>query len=305
MREPRRARPEDGRRRELPSHSRVLVVLGMHRSGTSVVTHWLHECGLPVGDALLGAGVGNVQGHFEDLDLYRLQRGWLEANGLPHTGYVDAPVPPLSDGQRRDLHRLVATRSGRFAQWGWKEPRTCLFLDEHRAALPDARYLVLYRDPAATVSSLILRYLHRRDEKYRDRNVLERKWWFGVRRQLRFRRLLGHDAERLLRVWIFYNREILRCLGELDPSSYLVARVDVLARDDGRAVFDALTRRWGFRLRRVGFRAIYRAGLQSAPLDLSRQFDPALQQQARRLQAQLAELADRTAPPIAAHPLSA
>jgi len=43
---------------------KFLVILGMHRSGTSLITQWLKNCGLSVGDSLHGADVGNAEGHF-------------------------------------------------------------------------------------------------------------------------------------------------------------------------------------------------------------------------------------------------
>jgi hypothetical protein len=41
--------------------------------------------------------------------------------------------------------------------WGWKDPRSCLLLDLYRAACPDARYLIVLRDFAQIVQSLIRR----------------------------------------------------------------------------------------------------------------------------------------------------
>ena len=49
-------------------NSKVAIVVGMHRSGTSVVAQWLSRSGLFIGDSLLGPNVGNEQGHFEDAD---------------------------------------------------------------------------------------------------------------------------------------------------------------------------------------------------------------------------------------------
>jgi hypothetical protein len=40
----------------------------MHRSGTSLISQWLSHCGLHLGERLLGPGIGNAEGHFEDLD---------------------------------------------------------------------------------------------------------------------------------------------------------------------------------------------------------------------------------------------
>ena len=47
--------------------NKVLVILGMHRSGTSLVANWLHDCGLHVGDRLLEGTFANEKGYFEDL----------------------------------------------------------------------------------------------------------------------------------------------------------------------------------------------------------------------------------------------
>ena len=49
-------------------NNKVLIVAGMHRSGTSVIAQWLQRCGLCLGENLLGPAIGNNEGHFEDTD---------------------------------------------------------------------------------------------------------------------------------------------------------------------------------------------------------------------------------------------
>ncbi|HJT73097.1 MAG TPA: hypothetical protein VJ720_03740, partial [Chitinophaga sp.] len=61
-------------------NNKVLVITGMHRSGTSLITQWLYRCGLHVGDNFMGAGIGNEDGHFEDLDFYNWHRNILNDN---------------------------------------------------------------------------------------------------------------------------------------------------------------------------------------------------------------------------------
>ena len=41
--------------------------------------------------------------------------------------------------------------------WGWKDPRTCLFLDFWREHLPEARFLFVYRPPLEVLMSLVRR----------------------------------------------------------------------------------------------------------------------------------------------------
>jgi len=46
----------------------TLIIAGMHRSGTSLISQWLNRCGLNLGENMIGASSGNVEGHFEDID---------------------------------------------------------------------------------------------------------------------------------------------------------------------------------------------------------------------------------------------
>ena len=52
--------------------SKILIIVGMHRSGTSLITQWLYRCGLSIGNKLAPADIGNVEGYFEDSDFLKL-----------------------------------------------------------------------------------------------------------------------------------------------------------------------------------------------------------------------------------------
>jgi len=54
-------------------------------------------------------------------------------------------------------------------EWGWKEPRTCLFMDEYNQLIPSAFYMIVVRDFNSTVSSLINREYKVHDRKFRSR----------------------------------------------------------------------------------------------------------------------------------------
>ncbi len=60
----------------------TLIVVGMHRSGTSLTANWLARSGLFVGDTLLANRVDNPMGHFEDESFLHLHEDILKANGL-------------------------------------------------------------------------------------------------------------------------------------------------------------------------------------------------------------------------------
>lgn len=135
----------------------ALVITGMHRSGTSLASGMLAAAGVHVGRQLMGPATGNPRGHFEDLEFVRVHERLLAANGLSRDGFTchdSIAVPPTIDAEARAL-RDRRRREGRL--WGWKDPRTTLFLDYWAGQLPEARFLFMVRPPWEVVDSLFRR----------------------------------------------------------------------------------------------------------------------------------------------------
>jgi len=51
---------------------RIVVIIGMHRSGTSVIARGLKVLGVTLGDNLMPPGEDNPKGYWEDLDINEL-----------------------------------------------------------------------------------------------------------------------------------------------------------------------------------------------------------------------------------------
>jgi hypothetical protein len=134
-----------------------LIICGMHRSGTSLLASLLDAAGLHLGDDLLGASPENPRGHFEDIGILEFHRTALVANGIVSEGYTTQAGIVVPETLRREAAALMAARTGRGRAWGWKEPRTTLFLDFWSGLLPDARYLLVFRRPWEVVDSLFRR----------------------------------------------------------------------------------------------------------------------------------------------------
>lgn len=238
----------------------ILVVAGMHRSGTSLMAHWLHACGLPLGERLVGAGKGNVEGHFEDLAFLHLHESILRAGGADAAGlHGPYPVTP-SDDARAQMQAVIDDKNARYRQWGWKEPRTSLFLDTYAQLLPGARYLVVLRDFEEVTQSLLRRDFLYLDEKYQSRGRWVALAWRHLYRPLRRRQHERKYYNRYLRAWIAYNRSILATLQTLPEQRYLVVSYQMMQRQCAQ-VFEVLTARWRFRLRYQSFASVYRGEL--------------------------------------------
>ena len=138
-------------------HPPALAIGGMHRSGTSLTASLVAAAGIHLGDELMAAGAGNPRGHFEDLEFYHLHQRILAANGLSMEGFTcqeSIAVPPAAHAQATDL---VGRRRAAARPWGWKDPRTVLFLDFWAELLPEVRWLFVVRSPDDVVDSLLRR----------------------------------------------------------------------------------------------------------------------------------------------------
>jgi|694.fasta_scaffold50083_4 hypothetical protein len=139
------------------SLSPALVVTGMHRSATSLTASILASAGVDMGDRLLGADAANPRGHFEDVDLLLFHQRALAANGVSADGFIADGEPEVPALMRAEAHDIVAARRNKQRLWGWKEPRTVLFLDFWERILPEARFLFVFRRPWEVLDSLFRR----------------------------------------------------------------------------------------------------------------------------------------------------
>jgi hypothetical protein len=141
----------------LPDTPPALVVTGMHRSGTSLTAAILASAGVDMGDHLLGADAANARGHFEDVDLLLFHQRALAANGLSADGFVAAGEPEVPALMLAEAHDILADRRAKGRLWGWKEPRTVLFLEFWERLLPEARFVFIVRRPWEVLDSLFRR----------------------------------------------------------------------------------------------------------------------------------------------------
>jgi hypothetical protein len=140
----------------------VVCIVGMHRSGTSMVARLLRLCGLELGpaDRLEGPSLSNAMGHFEHTGFVEIDDALLNHFG----GSWDQP-PDLELGWEmapslgkiaRDAESLLQTFSG-YARWGWKDPRTTLVLPFWQKLIPNLRYVICVRNPLEVAQSLAMR----------------------------------------------------------------------------------------------------------------------------------------------------
>ncbi|MEO8671238.1 MAG: glycosyltransferase [Tahibacter sp.] len=138
-----------------------VIVLGMHRSGTSCVAGLLQLMGLHGAQAgqWLHAGADNARGHFERADLHNaLVRSLRERGGdwsIP-LGW-DVPSEPAARAElRRAMGPILSDLESQSA-WFIKEPRLCLLLPDIVDLIESPVCVHVVRAPAAVARSLVAR----------------------------------------------------------------------------------------------------------------------------------------------------
>lgn len=137
----------------------AVIIAGMHRSGTSMITQILQRAGLYLGkeDELLGPSPDNGKGHMENLQFLSLNEKILSKLG----GGWDFP-PPLVDGWenssqldplRQEAEKIIK-QFDHFPFWGWKDPRNTLLLPFWRTLLPGVKIIYCLRNPVEVAKSL-------------------------------------------------------------------------------------------------------------------------------------------------------
>lgn len=144
------------------SQKRVIVVLGMHRSGTSAITRALVAIGAQVGNSLLPEGADNPKGFWEDKDFVALNERLLT---LLDASYDSMKLLPHGYEQRSELAAIkleaVLILRQKLAQndiFAIKDPRSCRLLAFWQQVFDhlDLRvdYVIAVRNPLSVARSL-------------------------------------------------------------------------------------------------------------------------------------------------------
>jgi hypothetical protein len=133
--------------------TRVLCILGMHRSGTSCLAGSLEEAGLHFGEVNTSATY-NKKGNRENQRIMDLHDVVLCHNG--GSWFSPPATVSWSDAHRAERDAIIRSYRNTPA-WGFKDPRTFLLLDFWGEAISDLKFVGTFRHPCLVAESLCRR----------------------------------------------------------------------------------------------------------------------------------------------------
>jgi hypothetical protein len=177
----------------------AVIIVGMHRSGTSLLANTIHELGFYVEDTTESDRF-NAAGYWENQEVADLNDSILDALG------GEGPfLPPIPEGWERDGRfrgfsdhaRRILDRFSLHRRWACKNPNFCVTLPLWKPLLRQkTAYILCVRDPVSVATSL------------RERDLIPRS--IGVRFWERYNTYALVNTAGLRRLVINYDDMIER-----------------------------------------------------------------------------------------------
>jgi len=146
---------------------KIICILGMHRSGTSMLTRILNLCGLSLGksEEMFTPTYHNQKGHWENnrfmeinIEIIRFFSNkisdWNTRITFPENWQK---IQKIKNIKKRAI-KLVKDFDSRYQSWGWKDPRNCITLPFWQEILGNRlKYIIVLRQPIDIANSLLKR----------------------------------------------------------------------------------------------------------------------------------------------------
>lgn len=153
--------------------NKLIMILGMHRSGTSLLASLLQKMGIHLGERFVPADNANPAGYWENIEVVAIHdqllsamgREWMTAAAAlpyPSNWWLDEPAQKA----RQDLTALARQElENGSGVWAFKDPRTCRLLPLWKQVIADLGcqaplepvYLLSTRSPRDVAASLARR----------------------------------------------------------------------------------------------------------------------------------------------------
>ena len=139
-----------------------IIILGMHRSGTSLLTQLINQMGLYFGekDDAIAANDENPYGFWERRDVriindYVLHNSGSDWNKL--FSFNENSVTQEVTEHFTETATNIVKNMDEHAPWVMKEPRLCVLMRLWKSVLTEPIYIFIYRNPVEVASSLLAR----------------------------------------------------------------------------------------------------------------------------------------------------
>lgn len=220
------------------SNGSPIIILGMHRSGTTMLTKILESMGLFVGDKKRKNYEATFFQHINKWLLYQANTTWdfptnfryvdtdYNKSLLPYVKeYLGSPLRIKYWG-KKNFVKSVGFENAPFP-WAWKDPVNCITIDFWKTIFPDAKLIHIYRNPIDVAESLRLREGKRNSNRKLTSGQKIRKYF--LHRDYKFvQSYYVQNIDNGINLWIEYERLNRMALMKYESETYSIKYEDFL-----------------------------------------------------------------------------
>jgi len=224
----------------------ILVLLGMHKSGTTLLSRMLHESGVNMCEAPDRISSYDAGNKYERLEFLIYNTAMLDINISTFSSDIVDTAEDLSMSiHSATLGALLEMRieelNNKYENWGFKDPRTCMTYRAWKKHLPSHRVLVAFRNPYEVAAHLA-------------RSVR------NIRLFRRIKRTAGG-----LNSWYLHNRNIIS-YSEESGDEFLFVDYNKFMSEQGDFYIDRISEFCGIKIRDLRDRNLYRNRMENLSL---------------------------------------
>lgn len=133
--------------------NKAVIVVGMHRSGSSATMGVLRCLGVDIGDDLGGKNIFNEKGYLENQEFYRFEKKILRNSGADWKTIIpEIKIYKTFSFYEKEFELLIK-KYNRSKYWGYKAIRGGLF-PKTLKKIPNLHLIIILRSPEAVSKSL-------------------------------------------------------------------------------------------------------------------------------------------------------
>jgi len=187
----------------------VYVVLGMHKSGTTLIAETLHRSGINMGNFENGIiyrkGNKCERKETKDINMRLLghEKGEYSLNITNRVKDINA----LDEKKKKEIRSFVESQNDKYMEWGFKDPKTCLVYSIWRPFISEYKLVVTFRHPLEVWS------------RYKPK---------GLKKSM----VSIMHCWKVIKAWYIYNQEIYDTL-KSEKNDFIVLEYSEFMNNDG------------------------------------------------------------------------
>lgn len=191
----------------------VFVILGMHKSGTTLIAEILHKSGIEMVENWENSKDYDKGEKYERKATNLLNKEILNCQNLNSISNKINKVEAIDEKEKETMQSIIQSCESKGLNWGFKDPRTCLTYTIWEKYLPKHKLIIVFRHPEQVI------------KHYTSKVKIKNKW---------------KTFKAALKTYKIYNEILLDIVEHYDKNNFILIEYGELMKNN--LVMDSLSK---------------------------------------------------------------